>query len=262
MDLQLKGKAALVLASSSGLGKGVAMELAREGAKVTLFSTNEDKLRTTQDLIFAETGNEPSYVVGSADKVEDIQRAVEHTLSTFDSLDVLVTNAPGPKGGPFASLLQEDWDSAYHFSLMAHVTAIRQALPHMTKQGWGRILCITSSSVKQAIDNLMLSNAFRLATVGMVKTLSREVAPQGILVNVIGSGSMETPRIEALDSQNAAKAGVSLEDWQLKQAASIPLGRYGQPAEFGRLAAFLCSGANTYLTGQAIVIDGGRGTAY
>lgn len=262
MDLQLNGKVALVLASSSGLGKGVAMELAREGALVTLFSTKEDKLQQAQAQIKAETGQEPAYVVGSVANREDLARAVSQTVARFGSLDVLVTNAPGPKGGPFASLLEEDWDSAYNLNLKAHVAAIRQALPHMEKQGFGRILCITSSSVKQAIDNLMLSNAFRLATVGMAKTLAREVAQKGILVNVIGSGSMETPRIEALDTQNAAKAGVSLEEWQSQQAKKIPLGRYGQPAEFGRLAAFLCSGANTYLTGQAIVIDGGVTTAY
>lgn len=262
MDTKLTGKTALVLASSSGLGRGTAMELAREGAQVVLFSTSEDKLRAAQALIKQETGHEPAYVVGSAGAKEDIQRAVDHALSRFAALDVLVTNAPGPKGGPFMSLEEADWDSAYSLSLKAHAQAIRLALPHMQRQGGGRILCITSSSVKQAIDNLLLSNAFRLAVVGMVKTLSRELAGQGILINVIGSGPMDTPRIEALDTQNAARAGISLDDWQRQQAAKVPMGRYGQPEEFGRLAAFLCSGANTYITGQSIVIDGGMTTAY
>lgn len=259
MDLKLKGKSALVMASSSGLGKGVAMELAREGAFMTLFSTNEDKLRAAQAQIKAETGHEPSYVAGNAGETEDIKRAIEQAVSHNGGLDVLVTNAPGPKGGPFVSLTGDDWDNAYRLSLKANVEAIRLALPHMSN---GRILCITSSSIKQAIDNLMLSNAFRLAVVGMVKSLARELAPKGILVNVIGSGPMETPRIAALDTQNAANAGVDLKDWQRQQAAKIPLGRYGSPEEFGRLAAFLCSFANTYITGQAIVIDGGMTTAY
>ena len=170
MDLKLTGKTALVLASSSGLGRGVAMELAREGVRVVLFSTHEDKLRAAQKRIADETGHEPAYVVGSADKTEDLKCAVEHALSRFGALDVLVTNAPGPKGGAFQSLTETDWDSAYRLSLKAHVDAIRLALPHMQKKGGGRILCITSSSIKQAIDNLMLSNAFRLAVVGMVKT--------------------------------------------------------------------------------------------
>ena len=262
MDLKLTGKSALVLASSSGLGRGVALELAREGAQVVLFSTSEDKLRAAQKLIEKESGHKPAYVVGSTGETEDIRRAMEQTLSLYGALDVLVTNGPGPKGGPFVSLLEDDWDSAYRLSLKAHAEAIRLALPHMLKSGGGRILCITSSSIKQAIDNLMLSNAFRLAVVGMVKTLSREMAGQGILVNVIGSGPMDTPRIETLDTQNAARAGVALADWQRQQAAKVPAGRYGQPEEFGRLAAFLCSGANTYITGQSIVIDGGMTSAY
>lgn len=262
MDLKLKGKAALVLAGSSGLGKGAAMELAREGASVVMLSTQEDKLRAAQQHIREETGNEPGYIVGDLGREGDIERAVEETVQRHGAIDVLITNAPGPKGGPFTSLELADWDSAYQLSLKAHVRAIRAAVPHMQRQGSGRILCITSYSIKQAADNLMLSNALRLAVVGMVKTLSRELAPHGILANVIGTGPTHTPRIQALDSQNAARAGVSVEEWAQQQAAKIPIGRYGQPEELGRMAAFLCSGANTYITGQSVVVDGALTTAY
>ncbi len=262
MDLQLKGKAALVLAGSSGLGLAVATELSREGAQVMLMSTNEHKLQGAQTLITEETGNEPAIFSGSVAEEKDLQEAVRRTVARFDRLDVLVTNAPGPKSGPFDSLHNADWESAFQLSLFAHVKAIRAALPHMFAQGGGRILCITSSSIRQALDNLMLSNSFRLAVVGMVKTLARELAPRGILANVIGTGPMQTPRIEALDLLNAHRAAVSVEVWQKQQAAGIPLGRYGRPEELGRAAAFLCSWANSYITGQALVVDGGLTTAY
>lgn len=262
MDLGLKGKIALVLAASSGLGKGTAMELAREGATAVLVSSNEAKLRAAQAEIAQQTGFEPDYVVCDLSAEGEIARAVDVAAQRHGGIDVLVTNAPGPKGGPFVSLTDEDWHSAYRLTLLSHVQAIRATLPHMQRRGGGRILCITSSSARQAIDNLLLSNAFRLSVVGMVKTLAREVAAQGILCNVIGSGSMQTPRIEQLDEQNGAEAGVSTEAWRARQEAAIPMGRYGRPDEFGRLAAFLCSGANTYATGQVFIIDGGRTTAY
>lgn len=262
MDLGLKGKTALVMAASSGLGKGTAMELAREGARVILLSSNEDKLRAAQADIARETGNEPDFVVCDLAEPGAIGRAVRDVAQRHGGIDVLVTNAPGPRGGPFMALTDEDWHSAYQLSLLVHVQAIRAALPSMQAKGSGRILCITSSSTRQALDNLLLSNAFRLSVVGMVKTLAREVAGQGILCNVIGSGFMQTPRIDSLDQENSEKAGVSLDEWRKRQAAAIPMGRYGKPDEFGRLAAFLLSEANTYITGQVVLIDGGRTTAY
>lgn len=262
MDLKLRGRIALVLAGSSGLGRGVATELSREGAQVVIMSSNQEKLKAAQAFIKEQTGNQPDFVVGDLQQPEDIKSAVNQVVSRFGAIDILVTNAPGPKGGPFLSLTQADWDSAYQLSLLSHVQAIQAALPHMQANGGGRILLITSSSIRQAIDNLALSNAFRLATLGMAKTLAREVAKDGILVNVIGSGSMKTPRIDALDTQNAERLNIPLNDWRAQQEAKIPLGRYGDPLEFGRLAAFLCSFANTYITGQGHLIDGGMTTAY
>ena len=257
MDLKLKGKSALVLAGSSGLGKGAATELAREGARVMLLSTSEDKLRKAQKEILEATGNEPAILVGDLSKPGEAARAVEETVKQFGGIDVLVTNAPGPKGGPFLSLDWADWDSAYQLSLMAHVQAIRAAVPHMQAAGGGRVLCITSYSIKQAADNLLLSNAFRLAVLGVVKTLSRELAPQGILLNVIGTGPTQTPRIEQLDTMNASRAGVSLEEWTSQQAAKIPLGRLGQAEEIAHAVAFLASPKAGYITGHELDINGG-----
>lgn len=257
MDLGLKDKAVLVMASSSGLGKAAATEFCREGAHVMLFSHDEAKLKTAQEEIKAETGNEPAYTVGDVTVYEDIKKAVANTVTHFGPIYALVNNSGGPPAGTFDSFEDEAWQKAYELNLLSYIRSIREVLPYMRKAGTGRIVNYTSSSVKQVLDNLILSNTFRLGVVGLTKTLSQELGKDGILINVMGPGRIATDRIKYLDSIRAEKIGKTMEDIYQDTIKSIPMGRYGTPEEYGKLTVFLCSEANTYITGQTILVDGG-----
>lgn len=257
MDLGLKGKGVIVMASSSGLGKAIACEFARERANVMLFSTSEAKLAEARADIQAETGQAPHYVVGDITKAEDIKGLVAAAVDRFGGVYALVNNTGGPPPGPFDAFEDDVWQHAYELTLLSCIRAVREVLPHMRAAGGGRILCSTSSSIKVVLDNLILSNTFRAGVVGLAKTLSQELGPDGILVNVIGPGRIHTDRIEQLDRIRADKAGISMAQFQKNTFQTIPLGRYGRPAEYGKLAVFLCSEANTYITGQSILVEGG-----
>ena len=262
MDLGLKDKSCLVLASSSGLGKAIAASLAREGAKVTLFSHNEDKLRAAQADIGTKTGNRPNYCVGSVTSADDIAAAVRSARAFGGPLWALVNNSGGPKPGTFDAFDDAAWQAAYELCLLSYIRAIRAALPDMRANGGGRIVNSTSSSVKAVLDNLLLSNTFRMGVMGLSKTLSQELGRDNILVNVIAPGRIGTERIDQLDAVRAEKAGKTVEEIQKAAFASIPLGRYGRPEEYGDLAAFLCSPNNTYITGQTGLADGGMVKAF
>ncbi|HOA77472.1 MAG: 3-oxoacyl-[acyl-carrier protein] reductase [Synergistaceae bacterium] len=257
MDLGLEGKSVLVLASSSGLGKAIAAEFAKEGSRVMISSSNEEKLRIAQREIKEATGNEPLYRVCDITKADQIKALVRETASTFGTIHVLVNNAGGPPPGTFESFGDDAWQRAFELDLLSYVRSIREVLPYMKKGRWGRIVNSTSSSVKEVIDNLILSNTFRIGVAGMSKTLAREVAPYGILVNVIGPGRILTPRLEQVDRANAQEMRKSVEEIRAGTLSAIPLGRFGDPAEYAKLAVFLCSEANTYITGQTIIVDGG-----
>ena len=257
MELGLKDKGVIVMASSSGLGQAVACEFAREQANVMLFSPFEDQLKEAQAQIKAETGNEPEYFVGDITKAEDIKNLVSTTVEKFGGVYALVNNTGGPPAGTFDAFDDETWQKAYELTLLSYIRAVREVLPHMRSAGGGRILCSTSSSIKAVLDNLILSNTFRAGVVGLAKTLSQELGKDGILVNVIAPGRIGTARIDQLDGIRANKAGVSVEQLQQDTFKTIPLGRYGEPAEYGKLSAFLCSEANTYITGQSVLVDGG-----
>lgn len=257
MDLGLKGKGALVMASSAGLGKAMALELAREGANVMLFSPFEEELKTAQADIKAAAGIEPAYTVGDITVYDDIKKVVQNTAAKFGSVDILINNTGGPPAGPFDGFDDNVWQKAFELTLLSYVRSIREVLPYMRQNQWGRILNSTSSSIKAVLDNLVLSNTLRAGVVGLSKTLSQELGKDGILVNVIAPGRIGTARTISLDQMRADKQGIALEDQIAQTAKIIPLGRYGSPEEYGKLAAFLCSGANTYITGQAILVDGG-----
>ena len=262
MELGLKNKGALVLASSSGLGKAIAMELAREGARVMLCGRSEEQLKRARQDILNATGNEPEYLAGSITDSRYIQELVQTTVEKCGPIFALVNNSGGPKPGPFDSFDDQAWQDAYELCLLSYIRTIRAVLPYMRANGGGRILCSTSSSVKAALNDLILSNTFRMGVVGLAKTLSQELGPDNILVNVIGPGRVGTARIDQLDQIRAQKEGLSVEELQHKAFHDIPLGRYGRPEEYGRMAAFLCSEANTYLTGQTLLMDGGMVKAY
>ncbi|MBU5483395.1 SDR family oxidoreductase [Clostridium sp. MSJ-11] len=262
MDLGLKNKTAIVMASSAGLGKAIAMEFAREQANVMLFSPFEDKLKVAQADIKAATGIEPSYTVGDITKYDDIKRLTKNTIDKYGSIYALVNNTGGPPAGTFDSFDDEAWQNAYELTLLSYIRTIREVLPYMRANKCGRILNSTSSSVKAVLDNLILSNTFRMGVVGLSKTLSQELGKDNILVNVIGPGRIGTDRIAHLDKIRSENAGITIEQLQENTSKDIPLGRYGTTDEYGRLAAFLCSEANTYLTGQTVLLDGGMVKAF
>jgi len=262
MELGLKNKSIIVMASSAGLGKAIAKEFCREEANVMLFSSSEEKLISAQNDIFEETGKEPAYFVGDITKKEDIQKLVETTVEKFGGVYALINNTGGPPAGTFDKFDDEAWQKAYDLTLLSYIRVIREVLPHMKKAGVGKIVCSTSSSIKHVLDNLILSNTFRMGVQGMAKSLSSELGKDNILVNVIGPGRIATDRIAHLDSIRAEKANTTVEKIEEAANKNIPLGRYGKPSEYGQLAVFLCSQTNTYITGQSILVDGGLVKSY
>ncbi len=262
MDLHLKNKPVLVCASSEGIGKAIALEFARESAPVMIFSRSGEKLAKAQSEISEITGNKPSFVVGDLTRYDDIQNAVQKTVEKFGSVYALVNNSGGPPAGTFSKFDDGDWTNAFELTLLSYIRTIREVIPIMQKAGTGRILNIASSSTKHALDNLILSNTFRMGIVGLTKSLSQELGSSNILMNVVGPGRIATKRVDQIDDANAKSRGISKEQIVEQVNAQIPLGRYGAPEEIARLAVFLCSEANTYITGQTMLVDGGLVRAY
>jgi len=262
VNLALKNKGVLVLASSGGIGRGVATEFAREGARVMLFSRSKEKLEQTAKEIGEETGNTPLFTAGDITNSADLENAVRETVTQCGGIWALFNNTGGPPAGPFEQIDDAAWQSAFDLTMLGYVRAIRAALPHMKAFGGGRIVNNTSVSTKQAIDSLLLSNTFRAGLVGLGKTLARELGPEQILVNTVGPGRIDTERVQQLDALWAKQKGISYQDQRKQAEGAIPLQRYGTSSDFGRTVVFLCSEANAYLSGQNILIDGAMVEAY
>lgn len=256
MDLQLKDKVAVVTAASKGLGKAAALELAREGARVVI-SARSEVLESTADEIRQQTGTEVLAVRGDVTRQEDIDALINATLEKFGQIDILFINAGGPPPGTFLSLTPEDWEAAINLTLMSAVRLCYAVVPHMVKRGEGCIITTQSVSVKQPIDNLILSNSLRMAVIGMMKTLANELGPLGIRVNSINPGWTWTERVEQLMKDRASRSGLSIEEESAKITASIPLKRMGTVEEFGKAVAFLASPAAAFIHGHALIFDGG-----
>src|SRR5699024_2409711 len=258
MDLQLKEKSVIVSASSKGLGRATAEQFAKEGAHVLMASRDEEALKKSVTDIKEVSGNENvRYQICDITKPDNIKELVETAVDWNGTVDVLINNAGGPPAGSFDSFSDEDWQRAYELNLLSFIRLIREVLPHMRKAGAGRIVNFASSSIKQTLDNLILSNTFRAGIVGLSKSLSQELASERILINTVGPGRIETERVAELDNIRATNLGVSYDDIREQSEASIPMGRYGRPEEFAKLVVFLASGANTYITGQSLLVDGG-----
>jgi 3-oxoacyl-[acyl-carrier protein] reductase len=258
MDLGLKGKVALVAAASKGLGYASALGLAREGASVAICSRDEAAIKDVASRIHAETGQDVLPLVAEVTQARHIARAVEETAAHFGTLHILVPNSGGPPAGTFETLTEDKWQDALDSTLFSTTTFIRKALPLMKDAGWGRIVVITSTSVKQPIPGLLLSNTIRAGLVGLLKTLSQEFAPFGITVNNVAPGSFATARIAHLTEIRAKEANVSVEEIKRQMEARIPLGRFGNPEELANMVVFLASERASYITGQTIFVDGGQ----
>ena len=257
MDLGLRERVAIVAAASKGLGKAVALGLAREGARVTLFSRDEGQIRAAGEEIARETGTDVLALAADVTREEDLKRVVGATLERWGRIDVLFNNAGGPPPGTFDDFGDAEWQRAFELNLLSTVRLTRLVLPTMRERGWGRIINSTSTSVKQPIDNLLLSNAIRSGVVALGKTLSNDVATRGITVNTIAPGRIFTERLQQVDANAAKSRGLSVEELRRQSEAQIPIGRYGTPEEFAAVAVFLASEPASYLTGQTIVVDGG-----
>ncbi|MEA3321837.1 MAG: SDR family oxidoreductase [Bacillota bacterium] len=256
MEMNLKGKTALVMASSQGLGKAIAASFIEEGVNVVLASRNEEKLADVQSELLKNNGGRASYIQTDITDSSQIQRAVQHTVDTYGRLDILVNNAGGPPAGSFEQITDEQWQQAFELNLLSYIRTIREALPHLKKNG-GKIINIASSSIKEPIPGLLLSNTFRTGIVGLTKTLASELAGDNILINTVAPGRIATDRVAFLDEVNAEKQGITKAEMEEKVKAGIPLGRYGEPEEFAKVVTFLVSDANSYMTGSSFLVDGG-----
>jgi 3-oxoacyl-[acyl-carrier protein] reductase len=257
MDLGIAGKVALVAASSRGLGRAVAEELAAEGCELVLCARGEAALHKTTAAIKKSSKGRVIDVVADVAQPEGVDRVVSAAMKEFGRVDILVTNSGGPPAGPFESHSPKAWAEATKTLLDSVVNLTRAVLPGMKERKWGRIINVTSIAVKQPVDNLILSNSLRAAVTGFARTLANEVAPFNITVNNVMPGYTRTQRVEELAEKNAALHGSTADAEKAVWEGQIPMKRLGEPREFAAMVAFLASERASYTTGASIPVDGG-----
>lgn len=258
MDLGIQGKKALVCASSKGLGKASAISLAQEGVEVFLCSRSEDSLKPVAEEIETLTGKKPAYFACDLSSADGRDALVAKVTETFGTLDILVHNTGGPPPTSVEDTTQDAWQEGFEANFLS-ITHLNNAfLPAMKQQGWGRIVTVTSLSPLQPIPDLAVSNGIRSAVTAMLKTLSNEVAKDGVTVNCIAPGIIHTDRTEGRIQAHQKKYGGEREDILANYAKEIPVGRLGSPDEFGDIVAFICSKQASYITGSSICVDGGK----
>jgi 3-oxoacyl-[acyl-carrier protein] reductase len=258
VDLGLTDKVALVGASSKGLGKASALALAREGARVTICARTEADLHAAAEETRAETGAEVLAVQADLATAEGIRSVVQATVEHFGGIDVLVNNSGGPAPGSFPDLTDEDWRRAFEIVTLSFVRFVREVTPHMRDKRWGRIIGIQSTSVKEPVGNIDLSNGIRPGIAGLMKAIMPDLAKDGITINLVLPGMFLTSRIHPGLASASADAKKQAEEQLAPLAATIPLGRLGEPIELGHLVAFLASERASYITGAVYQVDGGR----
>jgi 3-oxoacyl-[acyl-carrier protein] reductase len=258
MDLGLNGKIALVTAASRGLGRGCAEQLAAEKCRVAICSRDEAAAKQAAEEIATQTGTEVVGFGADVSRVEDINRLLEAVKQSLGAPEILVTNAGGPPPGTFASTALEEYEKALNLNLMSAVHLIHGVTPAMKTKGWGRIIAITSISVKQPIGNLLLSNMARAGLTGFLKTIATELAPAGITVNALLPGTHKTSRIDQLARHRAEQENKSPEDIVRDMMSANPSNTIGDPSDFGAAAAFLAGVQARYITGQNLLVDGGN----
>jgi len=257
MNLELENKVAIIGGSSKGLGRAIAMRMAEEGASVTICARGEEELLKTQNDIQDRTGQHVLAVQADLSEKEDITTVVAKTVETFSKVDILVTNAGGPPPLFFMDISDEQWEDYLRLSLLSAIRFIRLVLPHMEKQNWGRIINLTSVSVKQPIDNLILSNTARLGIVGLARTLANQYARKNITINNVAPGYVLTDRVRQLFEAKAQQENRSIEEVTREITNQIPMERLGKPEEIADVFAFLSSERASYITGVTLQVDGG-----
>ena len=257
MELGLKNKVAVVGASSKGLGKAIAHGLAEEGAKIVVCARNEGTLGATAAEIRENTGSEVMSMSADVSNPRDVENLIEASIEHFGGIDVLVNNAGGPRAGRFDDLDIADYQDAVSLNLMSTINLTHAVVPSMRARGGGRIINLTSVSVKQPVEGLMLSNMARTGVIGFAKTLATELAPENILINNVCPGIIFTDRIQQLATVRAEEAGITFDEAIENMTQNIPLGRIGDPQEFANLVVFLASERASYITGVTIQVDGG-----
>jgi 3-oxoacyl-[acyl-carrier protein] reductase len=257
MDLGLKGRVAIVAAASKGLGRAVAEEFAKEGCEVAICARNAETLGRTAAEIGKASGREVFHRAMDVTKEEAVRNFVADVDKKFGRVDICVTNAGGPPAKKFLEITLEEWHAAVELTLLSTVYFAREVLPRMRRNKWGRLLTITSVSVKQPIDNLLLSNSLRAGVTGLAKTLANEFGADGITVNNVCPGYTQTERLDELAEKQSKLQGVSRDDIFKTWSSQMPIGRVVQPAEFAAMVAFLASNRASAINGTTIPIDGG-----
>jgi 3-oxoacyl-[acyl-carrier protein] reductase len=257
VKLGLEGKIAMVGGASKGLGFAVAGALAAEGAHVSIASRGAAAIAGAAEALRKETGGQVLATVADVTSPDAIAGWHAATLARFGGVDLLFTNSGGPPAGSVLDFDDPAWRAAFELLVLGVVRQVRLVVPSMQRRGGGAILMSTSSAVKEPIANIALSNVLRASVSALAKTLALELASSGIRVNQLIPGRIGTDRVSEIDAINAKKAGISAEQQKERSVSTIPLGRYGEPSEFGRVAAFLLSDAAAYLTGASVQVDGG-----
>jgi 3-oxoacyl-[acyl-carrier protein] reductase len=257
MDLGLRGKVAVVLAASSGLGRGTATVLAREGCDLAICAREPQRLEEVAKELRRCSSRKVIALSADVSELESLDSFFDKVFDAYNAIDILVTNAGGPLAGRSLELSDEQYLSAYNLTLMSVVRSCRRVVPSMTARKWGRIVNVASTSVKCAMDNMVLSNVFRSSVAAFSKTLANEYAREGIRIHTVMPGPFVTNRMVELGNAAARQNGKTFEQWKVEAENSTALGRFGDPEEFGSLVAFLVSNCSDYMTGTCMAIDGG-----
>ena len=258
METGLKDKTVLITASSTGIGKAVAELFAQEGCRIAISSRSKENLLFATQELKDKYSLEPFWSVCDLNKQKDIENTFSAVTAHFGTVDILVNNCGGPTPGLFQQLEEEDWNFAYEQVLLSVVRFSKLVLPGMMAKNWGRIINLTSISVKQPVDNLVLSNSLRAGVTGLTKSLSNEVAKFNITVNNVLPGATETERLTSIISNKANKTGQTEEQVAASMASAVPMKRFAKPEEVANAVAFLASPAAAYINGINVPVDGGR----
>ena len=258
MDLHLKDRVAAVAGASAGLGFASALTLAQEGCRVAICSRGGERLDKAAQSIRDQTGSEVIAIAMDVSQPAGARQFIRQVVDHFKRLDIVVANSGGPPSGQFSQMTDEQWLQGVQGNLLSTVAMFSEALPTVQKSDQGRLIAITSISAKQPLPNLVLSNAARAGVHGVVKTLSREIAATGVTVNAVCPGNIQTDRQIELAQQAAKREGITVEQALAGRASTIPIGRLGDPMEFGAAVTYLCSRQASFISGVALLVDGGQ----